>query len=1358
MNKFFCSLLITSIYYSFLAAQPQITFEHFSQKDGLLFPMFKGIIQDREGFIWIGTLNGVHRYDGFNFKAYKFDPTSKATITKGFVNVVYEDKKGEIWIGTSSGLNNLNRTTGEFKQFVPDPKGPLFRNNMFSVYEDSKGILWVGAAMGLYTMNDSTGQLQLHAMGKNKEALSNLSYFSITEDKNGYLWLGTNIGLMKYDRTSNEFIPVWIDPNADKLTNKNWSTGDYSVQCIYTDESGILWVGAFGGKLIKLNPITGKMTHYDFKNHETSEIFPIQSITGDEDNKLWVGTFSGLLLFDKIPGKIIAHYTYDENDNGSLGDDRVTSVLKDKSGTLWIGTLSGGLNKLNRTKFSFNKIIRKSWATDKSYSQVPFIDFLVSRSGTLLIGTTNGIEELFPGQDRIVKHKPYEAINILTEDSRGNLWIGIKQYSGGGLYKKDSIGKLYPVVDSLGRMFTKEIQCLYESKKGRIYFGSEFYLFEINTENNSASLIFQTNRRLYSIGEDKFGNLWMGTLAGGAFAFDPAGKKVINHFTFEENNPSSISDNSITCFYTDKKGRLWLGTSSGLNKYDPTSESFKFYDERHGLTHNAVVIINEDESGNLWLGTGSGIAKFNPETEEFHNYDESYGLAADYHYAAGKASDGELFFKARKGITYFHPDSVKDNPFIPPVKITELKVFNNSFSFEKNVVLSHTENYLSFEFAALSFISPEKNQYAYKMEGVDKDWIFSGERRYAAYTDLPPGRYKFFVKASNNDGMWNNEGTFLSITILPPWWQTYWAYGLYFIALMLILYALRKYDLKRQNLKYQLQTEHEYAQKMQDISQMKSRFFTNISHEFRTPLTLIIGPADNIISGNGDDAVKEASMIKKNAIRLLRLINQLLDITRLDEGRLDLKVSSTDIAAFIRSIVMIFESLALSKGITLIINSSKDIINGFFDKEKLEKILINLISNSLKFTPGGGKVYVTLSELSGKLIIKIKDTGIGIPEKEISRLFDRFYQVDNSHTREYSGTGIGLSLTKELVELHKGTISVESKFGEWTEFTIELPIGRKAYDDNQIIEITDKETNYPDEKHLYIKEQIKADLAETLISSDVPDEPHSEVDSDDKMILLIVEDNADVREYIKQFLKDEFIIEEASNGEQGIEKAMTIVPDLIISDIMMPKMDGYEMTRILKADVKTNHIPIIHLTAKSDRVSKFEGLEIGADDYLIKPFDNTELLIRIRNLINIRRTLQEKFSGKNKTAIINEVKKLNPLDEKFMTEILDIISRHMAEEEFSVEEFGKEAGMSRVQLHRKLKAITGKSASRYIRSYRLSVAKEMIEQQKGNISEIAYSVGFSSPVYFSKCFKEEYGLSPSSLRPMPLAGDQGAVF
>jgi signal transduction histidine kinase/DNA-binding response OmpR family regulator len=718
--------------------------------------------------------------------------------------------------------------------------------------------------------------------------------------------------------------------------------------------------------------------------------------------------------------------------------------------------------------------------------------------------------------------------------------------------------------------------------------------------------------------------------------------------------------------------------------------------------------------------------------------------------------DGEMFFKRSDGLIRFYPDSIKENTYVPPIVITSFRLFDKPSSFRKEIRLPYNKNFLSFEFAALSYYHPQKNQYAYKMEGIDKNWVYSGTRRYASYPDLAPGKYIFKVKGSNNDGVWNERGTSLSIIISPPWWKTSPAYIFYGLIFIIALFGFRRYELNRIALKDKLKMDEVIFKEREEADKMKSRFFANISHEFRTPLTLIVGPAEKIVSKTLDESIiKDASIIRRNSKRLLQLVNQLLDLSKLEAGKMKLEASKNNIVSFVKGIALSFESLTEEKDIALEIISKEVAVEVYFDKEKMLKILSNILSNSLKFTPVNGRITINISTdlpsdskaiKSGYVEIKIKDTGIGIPQEEIPRLFDRFYQVDSSFTKEHQGTGIGLALVKELVELHHGSIFVESEVEQWTEFTICIPLGKEHLKKEEIYE--EKKTNVI---HYVNKDLVQSDI-EGNYNNINPDNDFKV--SEEKTIILVVEDNYDMREYIKESLGKEYIIEEAINGEQGVRKAENIIPDLIISDMMMPKMDGNALTRVLKNDERTSHIPIIILTARSGQDSKLEGLETGADDYLTKPFDIKELQVRIRNFINLRKKLQQKLSkiGMDSSekrdnefqSIQDRSVKLRNIDIKFLDKIQNIVNEHISEEGFSIEELGIEVGMSRSQVLRKIKALTGKSPSIYVRSIRLLKAKGMIENGDGNISEIAYSVGFSSPIYFSKCFKEEFGYPPKN--------------
>ncbi len=1202
---------------------------------------------------------------------------------------MYEDKNGVLWIGTQTGgLNRFERNDNKFISYKNDPADPwsLSNNQVTSICKDHSGYLWISTMGGGLNKFDSFNNKFIHYMNQpgNAGSISSDYIRIVIEDSEFKLWIGTNdAGLNIFDRSNIEFIKVTKDYKDIHGLNDN------GIFSILEDNSGIIWFGTWTGGLNKFDRSKEKFRNFahnpDDKNSlGSNEVYPIYE---DKFNELWVGTgANGLDRFDKSRKKV-THYIFNRDNPGSISSNSINSICQDKKSNIWIGTDGGGLDEYERI-------------SDK------FIHYKNNPENSNSIGSNH--------------------ISQILCDRHGDLWIGI---STGGIDRF---------------IINKNKFIHYRNKPG---------------DKNSIAV-----NLVYSLFEDTEGNIWIGTYGGGLLEYNKPTNGFIHYKHDPENLKTSLSNNVVSAIMEDENRIIWIGTNGGgINKFDPDSKEFKHYTEKDGLANDVVYGILEDNKGFLWISTGNGISRFDHTDGKFTNYNVNSGLQGnDFNqWAYFKNEKGEMYFGGNNGLTEFNPGDIKDNLHAPEVVITEFNLLHKPVSIgydslfgrtilEKSIVetkqikLNYDDNIISFEVSALDFKNPLNNSYAYFLKGFDKDWTYKDfTQRYITYTNLNPGKYIFEVKGSNSDAVWNNKVTSLTIIIRHPWWATWWSYSLYAIIFILIFTGSTRFYLNRQVLKNQLALEHEHSKKLAEVDRIKSNFFTNISHEFRTPLTLIMGPSDNIINRCSDTAAKsQAEIIKRNAGRLLRLINQLLDLSKLDERKLKLHSTEGNIVSFIKGIVMSFEAFAERKDLILKIKAAKNDIKLFFDHDKMENIITNLLSNAIKFTPKGGEITVLLTERNSDCIeIKIRDTGIGIPETELPKLFDRFYQVDSSQTREYEGTGLGLSLTKELVELHHGTIKVQSEVSNpaahkrgWTECTIELPRGRYHLNEDEILK-----TNEVTENH----DSIELD-EESLFRKNLKGVKETDDLNNEQTIILVVEDNKDVREYIRDFLVEEYVVEEAINGEQGVRKAEKIIPDLIISDVMMPKMDGNELTRILKNDEKTSHVPIILLTAKSEQESKFEGLETGADDYMTKPFDTKELLIRIKNLIETRRKLQEKFS-KVELALHRTDKHLNNLDKNFLDKINAVIGKHLSEETFNIEEMGNEINMSRSQVHRKLRALTGKSPSLYMRSIRLAKAKNMIRDGAGNISEIAYSVGFSSPAYFTRCFKEEFGIPPSEL-------------
>ena len=715
-----------------------------------------------------------------------------------------------------------------------------------------------------------------------------------------------------------------------------------------------------------------------------------------------------------------------------------------------------------------------------------------------------------------------------------------------------------------------------------------------------------------------------------------------------------------------------------------------------------------------------------------------------------------MFFGGIKGLNYFYPNEIKDNPYVPKIALTNLKlgdhyisikdensVLKRTFSETDELVLSYTEDVITFEFTSLDYSAPNKNRYAYKLENFNEDWIYSGSLRSATYTHLPFGEYVFRVKGSNNDGVWNEEGITLNLIITPPWWSRWWTYIIYSFLFLSILYIIRRYELNRLKLKNQLKVEKIEIDTLRNLDQLKSHFFANISHEFRTPLTLILGQIESVLSSNIETKEKgKLQVATRNARRLLTLINQLLDLSKLEAGSMELNAGQHNIVSFLKSLFYSFESLADNQKITLRFENQLENIPVVFDPDKMEKVFYNLISNAFKFTSAQGEIKVSLKIIEpSKVEICVKDTGIGIPADRISHIFDRFYQIDSSSTREQEGTGIGLALTKELVELHRGKICVKSELNEGTVFIIHLPLGELKTNKELSPE---KSTNYS----TFV--DIPDDNETELILND----EHWELNisnSDTKIlvtgqneIVLIAEDNADVRAYIREQLENDYKILEAKNGEEGFSIAQNEIPDLIISDVMMPKKDGYQFCKEIRNDEKTSHIPIIMLTAKAGLDDKIEGLETGVDAYLTKPFSARELRVRVKNLIYQRKQLRKRFS---KSIILkpSDVSAVS-VDQIFLEKTIRTIEKHFEDEQFGVEKLADEMNMSVSQLNRKLNALVDQPPGQLIRSFRLQRAADLLKQNAGTVAEICYRVGFNDQAYFSRAFKKQFGTSPSEYK------------
>jgi signal transduction histidine kinase/ligand-binding sensor domain-containing protein/AraC-like DNA-binding protein len=1289
-------------------------FEHISVEQGLSHSTVIDIVQDKQGFLWFSTWSGLSRYDGFTFMKYFSDPVDTNSLSDNSLRGMAITDDGKIWIGSSNGLTVYDPLTDKLTQ-VSDL---LNDDEILHAQKDDNGDLWFKSDYeNLLYYNYSEATFTKYPL-REITSIKNIAIRCFWVNSDNKLLIGTTRGLFS------------IDVDSIKMTGKikiKQIIKDKIIWSMLEDEDKNLWIGTDKGVITFPDKDVAKKAGVNLQEYITDFMI-------SDDKKLWVGTYYGLHVYDLKKNKQSGYL---------FPDDHVEKIYQDNSNVIWVSIRGEGLYKFSSERKQFPAAIDVDVQVFSVFEDDDKNLWIGSHTGILKINQLTKTKKNYK-----IQSPNFPPPHIIIKNKYGEMFTG---GLGVTAYSKE-LDKFMPL------NVNHSISPDFKSKVVPGNFGWVFTLFdddeymwigcngllryEYKTRRLSRILNRSTGENLFpnfvtNIHKDKKNNMWIGS-SNGLFLFDPESEKI-EHFTPDQSDLQSISDNYVSKIIDSKEDNiLWIATGFGLNKFDTKTRKFLNYTTEHGLSNNGIQNLFYDEKGFLWMSTNNGISRFDPQDETFKNYYKSDGLQDNaFSSAYFKNSDGKIFLGGSGGITAFYPDSIRDNLDFPNIVITSFKLFNQeakldtAINHRKKITLLHNENVFSFEYAALDFTNSLRNQFAHKLEGFDKDWIFTGNKHDVTYTNLDPGEYTFHVKGTNHDGIWNEKGTSLRITILPPIWATWWAYLIYAISFLILVYFLRRYELNRLSFKHGLELKDTEARKLHEVDNLKSKFFTNISHEFRTPLTLIFGPAKDISEKAKDEDIKHsAGIIKRNANKLFELINQLLDLSKLEAGKMTLETSEQDIIPLLKGLVLSFTSFAERKKITLQFNTIVDYLNVYIDNDKIDKIITNLLSNAFKFTPKGGKIDFTVEKLKKEVEMRISDNGIGIPEERIVKIFDRFYQVDGSYTGESGGTGIGLALTKELVELHKGYITVDCKEGEGTTFRVRLPLGKEHLKPEEIVEkeIKGVTTKTIEETEFIPGTEKRKATVDILLETSKPQ-------------LLVVEDNLDVKNYIVSHLEKDYGIEEAIDGEDGFTKSIEQIPDLIVSDVMMPKMDGFQFCAKIKIDERTSHIPIILLTAKASGESKIEGLETGADDYIMKPFDAKELKVRIKNLIEQRKKLREHFQREGIFNLDN--KNITSVDKKFLEKAVKIINEHLSDSLFGVELFANKIALGRATLHKKLVALIGEPPSELIKRMRLDKAAKLIEINFGNISGIALEVGFNNPAYFSECFRKQFGVTPS---------------
>ena len=1351
------------------------------------------ILQDHRGILWLGTWSGLVRYDGCKIRVFQQESGKTDGLQSDQITSLLEDHRGQLWIGTlNAGLQRFDRATERFVNFRTDVNDPnsLSGNDVWGLFEDSKGYIWVGTQKELNRFDPATNTfLRIAKPASRSERPPSDYIYSICETPDGSIWSATAQGLHRIRfRNSHDYDvrQYSLDPQDRDISLDNFI---YRVRPA-RQEANTLWLGTKAGlKKVRFDPVLPDFLQVvaTFRHAPGDATSLSHNIVSDfweaPDGDLWVATYHGLNRFYKSTGRF-SRFFAEADEPFPLSSNFIRCLFQDRTGILWIGTEKGA-NKLNLTRKPFQGI-RFDQSGTASNSNITSI-CQATAPGSLWVATNDGLHRLdYSAQpthaSQYVLSPPHlrDFANFITavwRDRDGWLWLttqgaGVLRIreqdlpaANGVLTKLEQFSQSSPAL-----IHDNYIMNMLESGSEGMWFGlwdGGLELFDRTTGTTrhfhtvgSVSLTAFPNVALLEAIEGGVLKLYVGTRGNGLLkcAYDPTDHslRLEQHYHFVAGQAGSLSNNKVNALLRDSRGRIWVCTSRGLNLLEAHQHRFRHFNQAEGLPNDIAQSIVEDRPDHFWVSTQNGIASLHLSEDgkaAFRAYNKLDGLQDNFftNNCAIRLPSGLLAFGGASGVTMFTPDAIRSDTVPPLTQLSDFLLFNRSvpIGFSENgrailpksigetseITLDYRENVLSFEFVSLHFAEPKKNRYAYQLEGFDQNWVYTdAEKRFAHYTNLPYREFTFRVKSANGDGIWGQPVS-VKVQVRAPFWLTWWAYCCYALLFAGLLYAAWRVAHLRAEYSANLALERIQRDQLEKVNRLKLQFFTNISHELRTPLTLILTPLEQLIKESGSDKKLHQlyTVMHHNADRLHTMINQLLDLRKGDEGMMRLRVTEDDFVQFIREITLSFKSWADQRRIQLDFIPAAARLPLWFDKEQLEKVAYNLLANAIKYTPSGGRVQVNVASDERICTFTVSDTGAGIADADTQRIFERFYQVEqNQGATVEEGAGIGLALVKMLVEQHHGTVSVQSNPGGGSVFRVELPLGNHYFKPEEL-------ANDPTQGE--VPEYACLGQANDY----EPITPHNATvvaakNDHVKSRLLIVEDNTDIAQYLCQNPVAEFMVETASNGMEGLAQALAHPPDLIVSDIAMPEMDGIELCRRMKTNILTSHIPVILLTARTSLIFKIDGLDTGADDYITKPFNLQLLTLRIRNLIIARRKLREKFS-RNIGINPSEVS-VNSRDEEFLRNILVSVEQHMDESEFSVDQLAHDLHMSRMQLYRKIKALTGDTPNALVRTVRLKKAAQLLHTRQYNVSEVAYKVGFTDLKYFRERFREQFGVNP----------------
>lgn len=1319
-----------------------ISFVHIGLEEGLSQSTVFDITQDKKGNMWFATNNGLNKFDGYNFTVYQNDEQNPHSIGCDIIRTCIIDRHDKIWAGTDEGLALYDAEKECFHNFVFQKHGKNLPVKDIVEINDKQLLLLTHKE--LLQFDTETCQFSENRLSP---ALIHVVPTAISRSGD-YIYIGSKEELYAYciSQKTVRTLPL------EKLKGKE-------ILTVLQQSSTRLWVGTEGDGLFLLNPQTGENVNYTHilgKSNSISSNY-VRSLALDSQNRLWIGTIHSLNIYNENSDAFDI-YDSDPQESGGLSQSSVRIIFADIQGGMWLGTYLGGLNYYHPLKNRFQNI--RSVASRNSLNSNIIGCIREDAKGDLWIGTNGGGVNYYHTDTQVFTHYTQaeglgsnDVKAIYVDDVNDLVYIGI--HKGGLNILQRNTGR----IEKLQQEKVINIYAIEPTLSGELWMSGTRELLRFNPLNKTFTPVtIQTDGQpirqnwITNLMRDSKRRLWAG------------GEKGLVVYTEKDNQllesrllpaQSPLLHKFINCVHEARNGVFWVGTRSGVYSFDEKKQEIKQYTTTHGLPNNVVHGILEDSYGKLWISTEKGLSYFQPPTGKFRNYTSNDGLQSNQFTLNSycRTANEKMYFGSIKGITTFHPELLADNPHAPAVDITELRLFNktvcpddetgilqSAINQTKRITLSASQSMFSLQFVVSNYISGNHNTFAYKLDGYDKEWYYTSNLRTASYSNLPDGTYRFLVKAANSDGKWNDVPTVLEIVILPVWYRTWWAYLLFIVALMGIGYFVFRHFWIRKSMQAQIELERIDKERQREVNEMKLRFFVNISHELRTPLTLILAPAQEMLEKVSDRWMrKQLETIQRSTNRLLHLVNQLMDYRRAELGVFHLKVKRNNIHRVIEKNFLFYERLAQRKNIKYNFCSELEGKETLCDPNYLELIVNNLLSNAFKYTGEGQSITITLKEENSRLLLQVKDTGSGIPVDKQSRIFERFYQVESEHI----GSGVGLSLVQRLVELHHGHIELESAEGKGSAFSVYLPTDEDAYQPDEKASGAsaecDEAVHSTNSREMYILDAEQPE--ERMSAEEITEKAATEANIQPKETILIVEDNAHIRQYLSDELRDTYRILEAGNGEKALELAKKQEISLILTDVMMPVMDGLQLCKQIKQNLNTCHIPVIILSAKAELNEQLEGLQVGADDYIPKPFSMTLVTTKIKNLFRTRHRVIQYYS--NSLEIEPEKIALNSMDEALLKRAVDIVEKHLDHVEFSTDEFAREMLMSRSNLHLKLKALTGEATNEFIRKIRFNKASKLLKEERYTVSEISSMVGFNTPSWFATSFKKYFGHLPS---------------